>query len=1321
MQTADGQIGSKIGVLTKDGSTVPLVSATFTDPQGKDHETPASTHFVKPFKRRNLPIIAKRFAPRAEKMQSHSSGSVAAGSSPAMTSAASSSQAAVGQVPLGPAAVPSVYPSSQTHSQINGHPHAAVFMTSRSGSIASSISATAAGTATLGASSSIKQLNASGSQVPASGTARAHPSSVLPQGSGVPVPSPSGSAVAAPATSKQSSVVGSKDPPLSQPLPAAEQDSVPSQANGSSSPTQQATQSKAAAPSLQTALSAGPRHAAQGTQPNRSDDADEPSTLPISLPASTQRLKGPQNSKQLMLQKQRNLKYGQFLARSLSDQASLGPGAAPSSTLARSGATMQVTQLAAPGSSESATAASGSVVSPGDRAARHASAADTMVDPEASGPSTGAPKPSGADSLESDLQGPNAGDRELRPHPEPQTRLDGNLDDASGLTADARDGRIQRQPIVGSVQTGIAGQPSHTSVPASAAQRAWSTPRQNSLTAGCYDGAGAAPQPAIATVVAGTKNTASASSGDSAAPVQNGFAAASGATSRDGSRPGKDDSDRGEMLVVEAPVPLATPSSKPVSYSYVLSNTSGTQLESNMLRRIREWTVWEVAMLRELTRMIEPVYAADKLYEAAAYGLDRDSDGDGAAPSDAEAGSGSDSRDAFSRDPLCLQDRDRHRDRDIRTSHSHHGVRVSFKLSDYDVSGRSGSVSMRAPAHSNVHRRSAHLQAHTHAQQEQQQAATGAAQTLGQGSRATADPGAGAGAQSASRRAAAKAGAGVTVVQAPGSSTSAVPLQPGAASASAVSALASSAYHPGIVRASQTQAAAAAASVPGASASASVGSVASAAGVFGIGAAPGAQPGIDPSTADVFGSFVQYGFQPTPQHYPYMRNLPPSIPNGTFNATFVNSKQYISSPAVHAQHAIPKATAASKQPKLPVRKSLSRMPTPAAVTPWGSDSGATPKRKTRPQQAGSQQGTSQSQQAPGQQAQQQQQQQQQSQQAGKQQAGKSKESDDEDSDYDADGLVPTEYLLDERIVLLSSNHAAETLPAPEPTAQPDIAPQHVPQPASDAQLDAHSTTAIEFSNKSWDARGYSTQMADGDGIADFWAQSLTLGMNPSESLLLLGGGGGGGGGGTIGTVTDVEGEPNPGESAQRAARALPKRAKAGAPPGPADVKLGGLGPDKDSDDYHAKVSMPLAVICVAGTGLTTPHTQVEKRNRQKEYSERVRSMALAQPRPVDRLAVVNETHSTPLNEVAPDSDPADQVQESELSCADALEQHDSGAPGPPTQQEQPQQQPHPLARSGSATKTRLPVIAARNQVAEQLAEAAARREKVRVATAMLFM
>ncbi|KAI8923057.1 hypothetical protein BC831DRAFT_473045 [Entophlyctis helioformis] len=188
-------------------------------------------------------------------------------------------------------------------------------------------------------------------------------------------------------------------------------------------------------------------------------------------------------------------------------------------------------------------------------------------------------------------------------------------------------------------------------------------------------------------------------------------------------------------------------------------------------------------------------------------------------------------------------------------------------------------------------------------------------------------------------------------------------------------------------------------------------------------------------------------------------------------------------------------------------------------------------------------------------------------------------------------------------------------------------------------------------------------------------------------------------------------------------------------------KLGGLGPDKESDEYLSKM---------------------EKRLRQKEYSQRVRSLAM-NARPGGSTSggqgakvpsrAGSPFPSTPLNEMALDSE-SKLVSQNQHRGASASAAHDQSASERRLQQAMPVStvhhqgnyaaQPSGTDRRGSATfspssattgtasatpaltvrpddhhktqsstKTRLPLIVTRNAVAEQLAEAAAKREKMK--------
>ncbi|KAK6093452.1 hypothetical protein MT418_006069 [Batrachochytrium dendrobatidis] len=77
------KIGSKIVILSKDGTTKSLASAIFLDQKGRGKSiSTLPTHFVKPLKQRSLPIIAKRFIrkngklPNALAANSEQNGSV---------------------------------------------------------------------------------------------------------------------------------------------------------------------------------------------------------------------------------------------------------------------------------------------------------------------------------------------------------------------------------------------------------------------------------------------------------------------------------------------------------------------------------------------------------------------------------------------------------------------------------------------------------------------------------------------------------------------------------------------------------------------------------------------------------------------------------------------------------------------------------------------------------------------------------------------------------------------------------------------------------------------------------------------------------------------------------------------------------------------------------------------------------------------------------------------------------------------------------------------------------------------------------------------
>ena len=109
-------------------------------------------------------------------------------------------------------------------------------------------------------------------------------------------------------------------------------------------------------------------------------------------------------------------------------------------------------------------------------------------------------------------------------------------------------------------------------------------------------------------------------------------------------------------LTIEVPSPSV--GKHALSYSYAVNSVGSTPMETNVLKKIREWTVWEVGMLRELARMIEPVYAADKLHDISASRFEQ-------------------------------QEENEHNILDEKKSDSEKELkRISFRLTDYDVNER---------------------------------------------------------------------------------------------------------------------------------------------------------------------------------------------------------------------------------------------------------------------------------------------------------------------------------------------------------------------------------------------------------------------------------------------------------------------------------------------------------------------------------------------------------------------------------------------------------------------------------------------------------
>ncbi|KAH6564638.1 hypothetical protein BSLG_006288 [Batrachochytrium salamandrivorans] len=334
--------------------------------------------------------------------------------------------------------------------------------------------------------------------------------------------------------------------------------------------------------------------------------------------------------------------------------------------------------------------------------------------------------------------------------------------------------------------------------------------------------------------------------------------------------------------------PQTALSSMSILYNSTGSNTTTARLENNVLQRIRQCTVWDVAMLREITRMIEPIYSAESLQKSSQGSISQINNStrpstpfvnDAVPDNESEPASKSHKASTSSFTP------------------------VSLKMSDYDIGGLGKSISQIGLAHIHAYandRLEGHEKKTDHRLNVPLKRDACINQWLGHGNQIRHS-------NLESRQ---------PIRRNHGCLETAI------------------ATHPLNTRAI---------------------------GEHGLKSAYNCSTGDTikkskcSSTSTVYnyngiGSYTQYGRQSTPQNYPHMRHLPPSIPNTHFTTPVVNSMQYSSSPAVHIQNSIIKPGVV-KKPKLIPRKDLIRVSVLAGMTNNQKPLESKPNSRWRPKQS----------------------------------------------------------------------------------------------------------------------------------------------------------------------------------------------------------------------------------------------------------------------------------------------------------------------------------------------------------------------------------
>ncbi|KAJ8326612.1 hypothetical protein O5D80_005345 [Batrachochytrium dendrobatidis] len=636
-------------------------------------------------------------------------------------------------------------------------------------------------------------------------------------------------------------------------------------------------------------------------------------------------------------------------------------------------------------------------------------------------------------------------------------------------------------------------------------------------------------------------------------------------------------------IVIESPSPLTPLNSKPLFYSHTVSTNETTQLESNVLDRIREWTAWDVAMLRELTHMIEPVYAADKLHEAASNELN----------AKIELKPSTDSENTKSEGKETLHNRPFKDHKDAK----HNNMHISFKLCDYDISSCSGSI-LQTLCSTDNHTFENDFEAsslmnpsdpllkpiqsiiHIHQNQNPNiPKSTGNHDT---------------------RKYVRGINGGLELT------SNSKPAQ-------------SSQFYDNGMKS------------PRSSSTAGLRQLITTA--------------INPKsyTPEVIDSYTQHGFQPTPQHYPYMRNLPPSIPNTNFNVVSINPNQCTSSPAVYS-HRATLDPSVIKRPKLPIKKSKSQKvghEATGGMAPRNTGVSGKPKHKSKqleptrkaiPQQHTSLQCNTES-------------------------------VDEDETEIDNDSSTPipsTDLPLSIACTFTNLLKSADV----EIKETRDFNMDSVGQYVLDSEHANVNTTAIEFSNKHWDDPDVE---ASTDNMAyNLWNEMpmpyLEQSSVPEAPTLP-----------DSNSLYHIPVHHSNTKPAQLSASSIGKTL---------GVKMGSLGPDKENETYLQKL---------------------EKQNRQREYSNQVRTLAMVSYSRQGNTRSLTDSPSTPFDEQRIDS-----RQSISESGWNNNEKSESVLQWSHTKRSIPLRAP-----SSVESKTKLPVIFQRNPVAEQLAEALSKREKMK--------